>query len=57
MAVSDHCETDPAAKPTPSRVRVLTALDPFPAALLVLAVAIAAQPVLAGGTAGLGGVG
>ena len=57
MAVSDHCETDPAAKPTPSRVRVLTALDPFPAALLVLAVAMAAQPVLAGGTAGFGGVG
>ena len=56
MAVSDHCETDPAAKPAPT-LRVLTALDPFPAALLILAVAIAAQPVLAGGTAGLGGVG
>ena len=57
MAVSDHCETDPAAKPTPSRVRVLTALDPFPAALLVLAMAIAAQLILVGGTAALGGVG
>ena len=57
MAVSDHRQTDPAAKPAPTRVRVLTALDPFPAALLVLAVAIAAQLGLAGGTAGLGGVG
>ena len=57
MAVSDHRETDPAAKPALTRLRVLTALDPFPAALLVLAVAIAAQLVLAGATAGLGGVG
>ena len=57
MAVSDQCETDPTAKPAPTRLQVPTALDPFPAVLLVLAVAIAAQPVLAGGTAGLGGLG
>ena len=57
MAVSDNCATDPPTKPGRTPLRVLTALDPFPAALLVLAVAIAAQPVLAGGTAGFGGVG
>ena len=62
MVVSDHRETDPAAEPAPpgpvARLRVLAVLDPFPAALLILAVAVAAARLaLAGGVAGLGWVG
>ncbi len=50
-------ETDPAARPAPIRQRVLAVLDPFPAALVILALAMAARPVQAGATAGFGGVG
>ena len=61
MPVSDHREPDPAAESAPAgpgaRLRGLAVLDPFPAPLLILAVAVAARLALAGGVAGLGWVG
>ena len=57
MAVSDP-ETNLATGTTPPAAwRVLAVLDPFPAALLILAVAIAAALVLTGAPAAAGGVG
>ena len=57
MAVSDP-ETDLATRTAPpAALRVLTMLDPFPAVLLILAVAVVAGLVVAGVPATPGWVG